>query len=159
MDVKTYQPGKEYLVKLRVTFSLIAFVILLFGMFLTIIIAIENGEGGCIVFPIILTLDLIWYGAAMTLSGPYFRSLRDPRHQLQPPDERPEVGEHRSEPQDAQRDCHPRRRSLRQDCRTGQGCDRLRTRTTQRFPKPSDSIAGLLLFTGPITSAGSIVLR
>jgi len=76
MDTKTFQPGKEYLVKLRVTFSIIAFVILLFGLFLTALIMAEEGEGGCIAFPIILTLDLVWYGIAMGLSGPYYRSLK-----------------------------------------------------------------------------------
>jgi len=75
MNTKTFQPGKEYLVKLRVTFSLIAFAILLFGLFLTALIMMEDREGGCIVFPILLTLDLIWYGIAMALAGPYFRSL------------------------------------------------------------------------------------
>jgi len=76
MNSKTIIPDRQYLVKLRVIFSLIAFAVMLFAILLTFLITLDEGSAGLITFPIIMGLDLLWYAVAMGLSGPYFNSLK-----------------------------------------------------------------------------------
>ncbi len=76
MSVKTIKPDRQYLVKLRLTFSIIALAIMLAALLLTFLITMEEGRGGLITFPILMALNLLWYAVAMGLSGPYFNSLQ-----------------------------------------------------------------------------------
>jgi len=82
VQAKYLTPSPKYLVKLRVQLSLIAFLILLGGLVLGILIGLEEGFGA-IVLTLAITLfaDLLWWIPGMFLTGPYYESLRYEVHE------------------------------------------------------------------------------
>ena len=83
-EVKTLRPSPDYQQKLRWEFSLIAVVILLFGVGIGWLISLDSEIGGqAIRMALLITggLDLLWWLPAMILVGPYYRSLHYEIHE------------------------------------------------------------------------------
>ncbi len=83
-EVMTLRPSPDYQQKLRWTFTLIAGVILLFGVGMGWLISLDAEIGGQalrVAFWITGGLNLLWWLPAMALVGPYYRSLRYEIHE------------------------------------------------------------------------------
>jgi membrane protein YdbS with pleckstrin-like domain len=76
--MKSYTPNPRYLIKLRVVLTLIALSIVIFGLVLAFLIALDptSGAGPLITALIFIGGGGLFWIPAMLLSGPYFRSMR-----------------------------------------------------------------------------------
>jgi len=76
--MKSYTPNPRYLIKMRVVLTLIALSIVIFGLVLAFLIALDRnpGAGPLIVGLIFIGGAGLFWIPAMLLSGPYFRSMR-----------------------------------------------------------------------------------
>jgi uncharacterized membrane protein YdbT with pleckstrin-like domain len=76
MQTLKIQPSRRYLNKLRVGFTLIAFMVAIVGYLFGLLIGTEQGpHAASITFVIILIADVVWWIPAMVLAGPYYNSL------------------------------------------------------------------------------------
>ena len=86
MSTKVFKPESKYLVKMFVLFTLLFIVILLGGMLLGFLIALDDGgKAFFITMTVFLIGDLLWYIPAMLLATPYYRSLRYEIKDITPP--------------------------------------------------------------------------
>lgn len=75
MNARTFKPNNRYLIKLLVSFTLLAFLILLAGLIFAGLIGSDKPRSGLVIFMIVLGLDGLFWLVAMLLATPYFRSL------------------------------------------------------------------------------------
>lgn len=75
MNARTFKPNNRYLIKLLVSFTLLAFLILLAGLLFAGLIGSDKPRSGLVIFMIVLGLDGLFWLVAMLLATPYFRSL------------------------------------------------------------------------------------
>ncbi|MCZ6767205.1 MAG: PH domain-containing protein [bacterium] len=77
MASRKFKPSPRYRSKLTLNITLVALLILAFGMFMAWVIGHEeDGEAGTTVGMIALGINVAWWLIAMALVGPYYRSLR-----------------------------------------------------------------------------------
>ena len=76
MSTQTFKPDAEYRLKLQITFSTIALLVILGGLLISIPIGLEEGFRGSLITMIVIGgLDVLWWVPAMFLADPYYRSL------------------------------------------------------------------------------------
>ncbi len=76
MQTLKIKPSRSYLKKLRLILTIVAFCVVIFGLIISGVIAIDEGiEAASIAFIIFLAIDLMWWIPAMILVGTYYRSL------------------------------------------------------------------------------------
>ncbi len=75
MTTESFKPNQRYLIKLLVSYTLLAILIFLAGLLLAGLISLDNGRVALIILLITLGLDALWWIVAMLLATPYFRSL------------------------------------------------------------------------------------
>ncbi|MES0360396.1 MAG: PH domain-containing protein [Anaerolineales bacterium] len=76
MPQKDFTPHPKYQIKMLVSITLIAFLVLLAGGILAILISLDDLDKGLVIFAIVFFGDLLFWLVGMILSVPYFRSLR-----------------------------------------------------------------------------------
>ena len=76
MPQQDFTPHAKYQIKMLVSITLFAFLILLAGGILSFLIGLDDGQAGLVVFAIVIFCDLLFWLIGMILSIPYFRSLR-----------------------------------------------------------------------------------
>ncbi|MFC1922539.1 PH domain-containing protein [Chloroflexota bacterium] len=76
MPQKDFTPHPKYQIKMLVSITLIAFLVLLAGGILAILISLDDLDTGLVIFAIVFFGDLLFWLVGMILSVPYFRSLR-----------------------------------------------------------------------------------
>ncbi len=76
MSQQDFTPHSRYQIKMLVSITLIAFLILLAGGILSTLIGFDDPQAGLVVFGIVFFGDLLFWLVGMILSIPYFRSLR-----------------------------------------------------------------------------------
>lgn len=78
MTVRTFKPSPKYLTKLRLTMTIVAILVLAFGVLLGWLISLDEKAGAesfKITLIVTAALDLIWWIPGLLLSGPYYQSL------------------------------------------------------------------------------------
>ena len=78
MKTQTFEPGSQYLSKLRLVTTIVALLILLGGLLLGWLMSLDKDmEAGAPRMVIIVTviIDAVWWAPAMLLTAPYYRSL------------------------------------------------------------------------------------
>jgi uncharacterized membrane protein YdbT with pleckstrin-like domain len=78
VKIQTYKPDRKYLAKLRVVITLVAMLILAGGVLLGLGLSLDRSIGlgsGLIVIAVTFVLDVLWWGPALILTGPYYDSL------------------------------------------------------------------------------------
>ena len=73
---KDFTPHSKYQIKMLVSITLIAFLVLLAGGILATLISFDDPPAGLVTFAIVFFGDLLFWLVGMILSVPYFRSLR-----------------------------------------------------------------------------------
>jgi membrane protein YdbS with pleckstrin-like domain len=76
MPQKDFTPHPKYQIKMLVSITLIALLILLAAGILAILIGFDDLDAGLATFAIVFFCDLLFWLVGMILSIPYFRSLR-----------------------------------------------------------------------------------
>jgi membrane protein YdbS with pleckstrin-like domain len=76
MPQKDFTPHSKYQIKMLVSITLIAFLVLLAGGILATLIFFDDPQAGLVTFAIVFFCDLLFWLVGMILSVPYFRSLR-----------------------------------------------------------------------------------
>jgi membrane protein YdbS with pleckstrin-like domain len=76
MPQKDFTPHSKYQIKMLVSITLIAFLVLLAGGILATLISFDDPQAGLVTFAIVFFGDLLFWLVGMILSVPYFRSLR-----------------------------------------------------------------------------------
>ena len=76
METQTFKPSPRYRAKLFLVATVIAAVIMVVGLFLSLVVHEDDGPQAAMgVIFLFLLLDLAWYLPALLLIGAYFRSL------------------------------------------------------------------------------------
>ncbi|MBN2185144.1 MAG: hypothetical protein JW746_07425 [Candidatus Krumholzibacteriota bacterium] len=76
MQALNIKPSINYLKKLRLILTIVAFLVVIVGFAFSRLIGIDEGaEVASIVFIIFLIVDFLWWIPSMVLAGYYFRSL------------------------------------------------------------------------------------
>jgi membrane protein YdbS with pleckstrin-like domain len=78
MKTQTFEPGSQYLSKLRLVTTIVALLILLGGLLLGWLLSLDKDmEAGVPRMVIIVTviIDAVWWAPGMLLTAPYYRSL------------------------------------------------------------------------------------
>jgi len=76
METQTFTPSPRYRAKLFLVATVIAAVIMVVGLFLSLVVHEDDGPQAAMgVIFLFLLLDLAWYLPALLLIGAYFRSL------------------------------------------------------------------------------------
>ena len=78
MKTQTFEPGSQYLSKLRLVTTIVALLILLGGLLLGWLMSLDKDmEAGVPRMVIIVTaiIDVVWWAPGMLLTAPYYRSL------------------------------------------------------------------------------------
>ena len=76
MTQANFTPHSRYQIKMLVSITLIAFLILIAAGILSFLIGLDDAQAGLVIFTIIFFCDLLFWLGGMILSVPYFRSLR-----------------------------------------------------------------------------------
>ena len=76
MPQQDFTPHSKYQIKMLVSITLIAFLILLGAGILSFFIGLDDPQAGLVTFAIVFFCDLLFWLVGMILSVPYFRSLR-----------------------------------------------------------------------------------
>ena len=76
MPQQDFTPHPKYQIKMLVSITLIALLILLAAGILGILISFDDLDAGLVTFAIVFFGDLLFWLVGMVLSVPYFRSLR-----------------------------------------------------------------------------------
>jgi uncharacterized membrane protein YdbT with pleckstrin-like domain len=76
MPQQDFTPHARYQIKMLVSITLIALLILLAGSILAFLIGLDDSQAGLVIFGIVIFGDLLFWVIGMILSIPYFRSLR-----------------------------------------------------------------------------------
>lgn len=76
MQTRTIKPSASYASKLRVIFTIVAFLVAVVGYLFGLLVGIDEGPRvASIIFFVFLIVDLAWWFPAMILAGVYYRSL------------------------------------------------------------------------------------
>jgi len=76
MPQQDFTPHSKYQIKMLVSITLIAFLVLLAGGILATLISFDDPRAGLVTFAVVFFCDLLFWLVGMILSIPYFRSLR-----------------------------------------------------------------------------------
>ena len=76
MAQTNFIPHSRYQIKMLVSITLIAFLVLTAAGILSFLIGLDDAQAGLVIFTIIFFCDLLFWLGGMILSVPYFRSLR-----------------------------------------------------------------------------------
>ena len=76
MQTRTIKPNAGYASKLRVIFTIVAFLVAVVGYLFGLLVGIDEGPHvASVIFFSFLIVDLVWWLPAMILAGLYYRSL------------------------------------------------------------------------------------
>jgi len=76
MNKKVIKPSRKYVWKLRLILVLIAFGILLVGIFIAVMIVIDGDiKVASTLVTVMILLNILWWIPGMLMTGPYYRSL------------------------------------------------------------------------------------